>query len=75
MMRSRQYSQLVKPDSQQREKVNSLRLTLNYVFLGIIRFQSNSLVPQYVYRRFPALPDFLSSSGTGTGSTQPREYN
>jgi hypothetical protein len=25
--------------------------------------------------RFPALPDFLSSSGSGTGSTQPREYN
>ena len=25
--------------------------------------------------RFPALPDFLSSSGYGTGSTQPREVN
>jgi hypothetical protein len=25
--------------------------------------------------RFPALPDFLRSSGSGTGSTQPREYN
>jgi hypothetical protein len=24
--------------------------------------------------RFPAVPDFLSS-GPGTGSTQPREYN
>jgi hypothetical protein len=24
--------------------------------------------------RFPALPDFLSSSGSGTGSIQPREY-
>jgi hypothetical protein len=23
----------------------------------------------------PALPDFLRSSGSGTGSTQPREYN
>ena len=23
--------------------------------------------------RFPALPDFMSSSGSGTGSTQPRE--
>ena len=23
--------------------------------------------------RFPVLPDFLSSSGSGTGSTQPRE--
>jgi hypothetical protein len=25
--------------------------------------------------RFPALPDFLSSRESGTGSTQPREYN
>ena len=25
--------------------------------------------------RFPALPDFLSSSGSGTGSTQPLEGN
>jgi hypothetical protein len=25
--------------------------------------------------RFPALPDFLSSSRSGTGSTQPRGYN
>jgi hypothetical protein len=32
-------------------------------------------VPGYRSRvRFPALPDFLSS-GSGTGSTQPREYN
>jgi hypothetical protein len=25
--------------------------------------------------RFPVLPDFLRSSGSGTGSTQPYEYN
>jgi hypothetical protein len=25
--------------------------------------------------RFPALPHFLRSRGSGTGSTQPREYN
>jgi hypothetical protein len=25
--------------------------------------------------RFPVLPDFLRNSGSGTGSTQPREYN
>jgi hypothetical protein len=25
--------------------------------------------------RFPELPDFLRSSGSGTGFTQPREYN
>jgi hypothetical protein len=25
--------------------------------------------------RFPALPDFLRNSRSGTGSAQPREYN
>jgi hypothetical protein len=25
--------------------------------------------------RFPAVPNFLRSGGSGTGSTQPREYN
>jgi hypothetical protein len=25
--------------------------------------------------RFPDLPDFLTGSGSGTGSTQTREYN
>jgi hypothetical protein len=25
--------------------------------------------------RFPALPDFLRNTGSGTGSTQPREDN
>jgi hypothetical protein len=25
--------------------------------------------------RFPALPHFLRSSGSGTGTTQPREFN
>jgi hypothetical protein len=30
---------------------------------------------QEVRGRFPALPDFLSNSVSGTGLTQPREYN
>jgi hypothetical protein len=28
-----------------------------------------------VWVLFPAIPEFLSSSGPGTGFTQPREYN
>jgi hypothetical protein len=37
--------------------------------------QSFWLQIQRTWVRFPALPDFLRSSGTGTGSTQPREDN
>jgi hypothetical protein len=37
--------------------------------------QSSWLQIQRPGFRFPALPDFLRSSGSGTGSTQPREYN
>jgi hypothetical protein len=37
--------------------------------------QSSRLQIQRSRIRFPALPDFLRSSGSGTGSTQPREYN
>jgi hypothetical protein len=35
----------------------------------------SSWVQIEVWVRFPTLPDFLRSSGSGTGSTQPREYN
>jgi hypothetical protein len=35
--------------------------------------QSSWLRTQRTQVRFPALPDFLRSSGSGTGSTQPRE--
>jgi hypothetical protein len=37
--------------------------------------QSSLLQIQRSRVRFPALPDFLRSSGSGTESTQPREYN
>jgi hypothetical protein len=37
--------------------------------------QSSWLHIQRSRVRFPALPDFLRSSGSGTGSTQPREDN
>jgi hypothetical protein len=36
--------------------------------------QSNWLQTQRSWVRFPALPDFMSSSGSGIGSTQPQEY-
>jgi hypothetical protein len=37
--------------------------------------QSSWLEIQRSRVRFPALPDFLRNSGSGTGSTQPREDN
>jgi hypothetical protein len=37
--------------------------------------QSSSLEIQRSWVRFPALPDFLKGSGSGTGSNQPREDN
>jgi hypothetical protein len=37
--------------------------------------QSSWLQIQRSRVRFPALPDFLRNSGSGTGSTQPREDN
>jgi hypothetical protein len=37
--------------------------------------QSSWLQIQRSWVRFPALQDFLRSSGSGTGSTQPREDN
>jgi hypothetical protein len=37
--------------------------------------QSFWLQIQGSWVRFPGLPDFLRSSGSGTGSTQPREDN
>jgi hypothetical protein len=37
--------------------------------------QSSWLQTQRTRVPFPALADFLRGSGSGTGSTQPREYN
>jgi hypothetical protein len=59
----------------------SVTISLNYnQYSAIERFnwssgQCSCLQIQRSRVRFPALPDFLRSSGSGTGSTQPREYN
>jgi hypothetical protein len=56
---------------------------IRYVCVCVYHLQAASVVkwseflatdPE-VRVRFPALPDFLRSSWSGTGSTQPREYN
>jgi hypothetical protein len=46
-----------------------------FICAGVCDFTDRlcGLVVRVSGYRFPALPDFLSSSGSGTGSTQPRE--
>jgi len=50
-----------------------------YTFLVVLSLWSSGqsfwLQIQRSRVRYPALPDFLSSSESGTGSTQPREVN
>jgi hypothetical protein len=41
---------------------------------GLVVSEFEATEPE-VRIRFPALPDFLRSSGSGTGCTQPRKYN
>jgi hypothetical protein len=47
---------------------------LMVIFLGV-RFSVDRLCGIVVRVRFPALTNFLRNSGSGTGSTQPREDN
>jgi hypothetical protein len=49
-----------------------VRYELNLYMLCLSEFLATD--PE-IRVRFPALPDFLRNSGSGTGSTQPREYN
>jgi hypothetical protein len=49
----------------------SLRLEFDYYVMGLPLWSNG----QRSRVRFPELPDFLRSSGSGMGSTQPREYN
>ena len=49
-----------------------------YIYIGPPLWPSGQSFWLQIQRsrvRSPALPDFLSSSGSGTGSTQPREVN
>ena len=50
-------------------------LRLNSFQINFSSLCSSWLQIQRSRVQFPALPDFLSSSGSGTGSTQPREVN
>ena len=64
------------PDKNSPKKPSAGRRKRTFVFVALWSSgQSFWLQIQRSRVRFPALPDFLSSSGSGTGSTQPREVN
>jgi hypothetical protein len=42
---------------------------------SVVQWSEFLAVDPEVRVQFPALPDFLRSTGSATGSTQPREYN
>jgi hypothetical protein len=55
---------------------NLLLLNFDHVLTASVGQWSEFLATDPDVRiRFPALPDFLRSSGSGTGFTQPGEYN
>jgi hypothetical protein len=57
-------------------RVSSARTSFGVVYaVKWSSVQSSWLLTQRSRVRFPALPDFLSSSGSGTGSTHLREDN
>jgi hypothetical protein len=45
------------------------------IFIALYMKDDKYFSGQRSWVRFPALPDFLRSSRSGTGSTQPHEYN
>jgi hypothetical protein len=55
--------------------INAFILDLKIKEITFKQYQSFWLQIQRSRVRFPALPDFLRGSGSGTGSTQPREYS
>jgi hypothetical protein len=57
-------------------RVVCFQLGANWIF-KYLWFSSQEFLAKNpeVRVRFPTLSDFLRSSGSGTGSTQPREYN
>jgi hypothetical protein len=57
--------------------VSNVVLNISHVYQYLIDLLCGR-VPGYRSRgpvRFPSLPDFLRTSGSGTGSAQPYEYN
>jgi hypothetical protein len=46
-----------------------------YITAYVVKWSKFLVIDPEVWVRFLALTDFLRSSGSGTGSTQPREYN
>jgi hypothetical protein len=68
----------IRPAEKRFLQMNKDNYYLNWFHIWILVYWSQFLATDSdleVLVRFPALPDFLRSSGSGTGSTQLREYN
>jgi hypothetical protein len=48
---------------------------LRILFSEFAHVRSSDRFVLFFFYGFPVLPDFLRSSGSGTGFIQPREYN
>jgi hypothetical protein len=53
----------------------SLPLILSRYFKSVVQWSEFLVTDAEVWVQLPALPHFLRSGESGTGSTQPREYN
>jgi hypothetical protein len=59
-----------------RSWVNNIKMDVREIGTASVAYWSEFLVTDPEVRvRFPELPDSLRSSGSGRGSTQPREHN
>jgi hypothetical protein len=50
-------------------------IELHWLTASLVWWSEFLAIDPKIRVRFSALPDFFKSSGSGTGSTQPRKYN
>jgi hypothetical protein len=67
------FSEELPPTSGPKNK-SRMKAANKFMFLTVMFYQFLATDPE-IRVRFLALPDFVRSSRSGTGSTQPHEYN
>jgi hypothetical protein len=61
--------------SNPKSRIVNLFTIFSFQTVSVVQWSEFLAVDPEVQVRYPALSDFLRSSRSGTGSTQPREYN